>query len=348
MNQIQTFSEGVLPHFMKKILTKLSNYESLSHDEAYDTLHGITNGLINEAQTIAFISAFVMRRITFEELNGFREAMLDQCLRINLAGSETATDIVGTGGDGKNTFNISTLASIVVASTGNKVIKHGNYGSTSVSGSSNVLEALGYKFSNNKDVLQRQLDENNICFLHAPLFHPAMKNVAAIRKNLGIRTFFNLLGPLTNPGQPAYQVIGANSLSVARMYHYLLQDTNKEYIVLHNLDGYDEISLTSDCKIYSNKDEKILKPASFGLKKVEPSELNGGKTGADAVKIFINVLENKGTDRQKNVVIANSAIALHLVNEKLTFEDAVSICREAIDKGDALNTFKKLISSTQF
>lgn len=343
MQQIDTFSEGVLPHFMKKILTRLSNYESLSHDEAYDTLHGITNGLINEAQTIAFISAFVMRRITFEELNGFREAMLDQCLRIHMDGSEKAMDIVGTGGDGKNTFNISTLSSIVVASTGQKVIKHGNYGSTSVSGSSNVLEALGYKFSNNKDVLQKQLDDNNICFLHAPLFHPAMKNVATIRKNLGIRTFFNLLGPLTNPGQPAYELIGANSLSVARMYHYLLQDTKKDYIVLHSLDGYDEISLTSDCKIYSNKAEKILKPAHFGLPKVEPKDLDGGKNSADAVKIFMDVLENKGSAGQKNVVVANSAVALQLVDEHLSLEDAVDICRETIDNGKALYTFQKMI-----
>lgn len=345
MQQTQTFSEGVLPHFMKKILTRLSNYESLSHDEAYDTLHGITNGLINEAQTIAFISAFVMRRITFEELNGFREAMLDQCLKIDLDGSETAIDIVGTGGDGKNTFNISTLSAIVVASTGQKVIKHGNYGSTSVSGSSNVLEALGYKFNNTKEVLQRQLDENNICFLHAPLFHPAMKNVATIRKNLGIRTFFNLLGPLTNPAQPAYQVIGANSLSVARMYHYLLQDTDKDYIVLHNLDGYDEVSLTASCKIYSNKEEKILKPSSFGLDRVEPTDLKGGKNSADAVKIFTNVLENKCTPGQKSAVLANSAIALQLINEKLNLEDAVAICREVVDKGKALDTFKKMISS---
>lgn len=341
-----TYTEGVLPHFMKKILNRLANYESLTHDEAYDTLQGITNGLINEAQTIAFISAFVMRRITFEELSGFREALLDQCLKIKLNGQESALDIVGTGGDGKNTFNISTLSAIVVAASGQKVIKHGNYGSTSISGSSNVLESLGYKFSNNQEVLQHQLDESNICFLHAPLFHPAMKNVAAIRKSLGIRTFFNLLGPLTNPVQPKYQVLGTNSLSIARMYHYLLQDDKRDYIVMHNIDGYDEISLTAECKIYSNKDEKLLKPSSFGFQRIKGEEIFGGNTPAEASKIFTDVLENKATPAQINVVIANSAIALQLVKPDISIQDAVSECKELIENGAALITFKKMISNS--
>jgi anthranilate phosphoribosyltransferase len=341
-----TYTEGVLPHFMKKILNRMANYESLTHDEAYDTLQGITNGLINEAQTIAFISAFVMRRITFEELSGFREALLDQCLKIKLEGSESGLDIVGTGGDGKNTFNISTLSAIVVAASGQKVIKHGNYGSTSISGSSNVLESLGYKFSNNQEVLMKQLDESNICFLHAPLFHPAMKNVAAIRKNLGIRTFFNLLGPLTNPVQPKYQVLGTNSLSIARMYHYLLQDKNREYIVMHNIDGYDEISLTAECKLYGNGDEKLLQPSAFGFQKINAEDIFGGNTSAVASRIFMEILENKGSQAQENVAVANSAIALQLVKHQLTLQDAVAECKELIHSGSALNTFKKMISNS--
>ncbi len=345
MVQTTTYTEGVLPHFMKKILNRLANYDSLSHDEAYDTLQGITNGLINEAQTIAFISAFVMRRITFDELKGFREALLDQCLKIKLDGQDSALDIVGTGGDGKNTFNISTLTSIVLAASGQKVIKHGNYGSTSISGSSNVLESFGYKFSNQQDVLQQQLDEANICFLHAPLFHPAMKNVATIRKNLGIRTFFNLLGPLTNPVQPGYQVLGTNSLSIARMYHYLLQDTKKDYFILHNIDGYDEISLTAECKVYSNKEEKLLNPRSFGFNKIKPEEIFGGDTANSASRIFMEVLENKAAPAQINVVIANSAIALQLVNPTLSLSDAVEQSRELIENGAALSTFKKMITN---
>lgn len=339
-----TYTEGVLPHFMRKILTKLSNYDSLTYEEAYETLHGITNGMINEAQTIAFISAFVMRRITFEELKGFRQAMIDQCHKINLRGCENAIDIVGTGGDGKNTFNISTLAAIVVASTGRKVIKHGNYGSTSVSGSSNVLEFLGYKFSGEESELQDQLDKNNICFLHAPLFHPAMKNVAAIRKNLGIRTFFNLLGPLTNPANPQYHMVGTNNLSVARMYHILLQDGGQDYTVLHNVDGYDEVSLTAQCKIYGRKKERLLDAESFGLPETNPHELDGGKTVTEAAEIFMNILENKSTASQKNAVLANAGLAIQTLNPDLNLSDSVDLAREALESGKSLTTFNSMIN----
>jgi len=338
-----TYTEGVLPNFMRKILTKLSNYDSLSYEEAYETLYGITNGMINEAQTIAFISAFVMRKITFEELKGFRQAMLDQCKKTELSGSANAIDIVGTGGDGKNTFNISTLASIVVASTGRKVIKHGNYGSTSVSGSSNVLEHLGYKFTNDTALLQRQLDENNICFLHAPLFHPAMKNVAPIRKSLGIRTFFNLLGPLTNPGMPQYHMIGTNNLSVARMYHYLMQDGDQDYTILHNVDGFDELSLTAECKIYGRKTEKLIYPEDFGMTIINALELDGGNTIAEAAVIGMNVLENKASSTQINVVVANAALAIHTMDDTILLSDAAMIARESIESGAALNTFQRMI-----
>lgn len=338
-----SFETGVMPHFMKKILNKLSNHEHLNYDEAYETLTGITNNLINDAQATAFISAFLMRRITFEELKGFRQAMLDQCREVRLNGSESAIDIVGTGGDGKNTFNISTLACIVVAATGRKVIKHGNYGSTSVSGSSNVLEQAGYVFTHDAAILQKQLDEANLCFLHAPLFHSAMKNIAPIRRNLGIRTFFNLLGPLINPARPAYHLIGTNELAVSRMYHYLMQDSDEKYSIIHNTDGYDELTLTAACKVYGNKGEKLLFADDFGLPPNLPEALDGGSSIPEAATILTGILNNQGTAAQVNAVIANAALAIQTMDGNIPLRQAAAEAREAIESGKASSIFHKLI-----
>eukprot|EP01035_Chromulina_nebulosa_P000209 gene209-304_t len=219
----------------------------MSKQQAYDTLTGIGKSQYNEHEVTAFMTVFLMRSITIEELEGFRDALLDLCVKVDL-GNHQLLDIVGTGGDGKNTFNVSTLACFIVAGAGQKVAKHGNYGATSVSGASNVMEQLGYKFKNNSEALKREVEEANICFLHAPLFHPALKAVGAIRKNLGVRTFFNMLGPMVNPASPAYQLVGVYNLEMARIYNYLLQQTGKAFTIIHSLDGYDEISLTNDTK----------------------------------------------------------------------------------------------------
>ena len=258
---------------MKTILNNLFEHKTLSQSEAKEVLFNIAAEKYNASQVSAFMSVYLMRSITVEELSGFRDAMLDLCLKTEFASNESI-DIVGTGGDGKDTFNISTLACFVVAGAGIKVTKHGNYGVSSISGSSNVLEAIGYKFTNDKSVLEKQLERSGICFLHAPLFHPAMKSVAPIRKELGVRTFFNMLGPVVNPCFPKYQLLGVYNLEMARLYNYLLQNTKTEYAIVHSLDGYDEVSLTSDYKLITKNKEQIISPSEIGFNKLKQEELS--------------------------------------------------------------------------
>jgi anthranilate phosphoribosyltransferase len=280
-----------------------------------------------------------MRPITVDELSGFREAMLELCLKIKFDAKDTI-DIVGTGGDGKDTFNISTLSCFVVAGAGVKVTKHGNYGVSSVTGSSNVLEAIGYKFTNDVSVLNEQLNEVGLCFMHAPLFHPAMKNVAPVRRELGVRTFFNLLGPLVNPSNPKYMLLGTYNLEILRLYNYLLQESGHKYVVIHALDGYDEISLTGNYKVVSGNSEEIVVPKNI-FKSVD---LIGGKTVDESARIFMSVLRGEGTQAQNEVVLANSAIAINCVKENLSLEECNALASDSLKSKKALIVYEKLIS----
>src|SRR6185295_16077297 len=295
---------------MKKILQYLFEHKTLSRDQAKDVLVNIGKGVYNEHEVTAFMTVYLMRSITIEELQGFRDALLELCIPVDLNGYETI-DIVGTGGDGKNTFNISTLSCFLVAGTGQKVAKHGNYGASAISGASNVMEQLGYKFKNDRDKLKKEVELANICFLHAPLFHPALKTVGPIRKNLGIRTFFNMLGPMVNPAFPPFQLIGVYNLEMARIYNYLLQQTDKAFTIIHGLDGYDEISLTNDTKVITNNGEKIMTPEQLGKRMVSASDIQGGKTVEEAAKIFSMIIKGEGNWAQNAVVLANASMALN-------------------------------------
>lgn len=328
---------------MKKILTRLFEHKKLTRVEAKEILVNISNQAYNDAEIAAFMTVYLMRAISVDELNGFRDALLELCQRVDLDGVPTI-DLCGTGGDGKNTFNISTISSFVVAGAGYKVAKHGNYGVSSKSGSSNVLEALGYQFTNDNDTLKRQLEQSNLCFLHAPLFHPAMKAVGPIRRQLGVKTFFNMLGPMVNPSFPKYQMVGVFSLELARLYQYVFQQTDKQYAIVHALDGYDEISLTGNVKIKTNHWEKVLSPAQLGKKQLTPNLLYGGETVADAAKIFTNLLEGKGTEAQVAAVTANSGLAIHCVCPEKSIEDCIAEASETIDNGNALKAFKILLN----
>lgn len=326
---------------MKEILAHLFEYKSFSRQEAYDILTNIATGQYDSHQIAAFMTTYGMRSIRVEELSGFRDAMYDLCLKLDFPGYPLI-DMCGTGGDGKNTFNISTLASFVVAGAGYPVAKHGNVGVSSGCGSSNVMEYLGYQFTNNKEVLQRQLDEANICFLHAPLFHPAMKTVAPIRRALGVKTFFNMLGPLTNPTNPPYQAVGVFSLELARLYGYLYQSNKKKYSIIHALDGYDEISLTGDFKVISNHGEKIYAVKDLGFDAVRPKELAGGETVEEAASIFREILQGRGTEVQNNVVLTNAAIAIQTIHPEKTFGDCYYEAEESLLGLKALKSFKKV------
>jgi len=327
---------------MKKILNRLFDYQQLSEQDAYDVLTGIGKGHYNPSQMAAFLTVFLMRQIAVEELKGFRTALLDLCLKVNLSEFDTI-DVCGTGGDGKDTFNISTLAAFVVAGAGYKVAKHGNYGVSSSCGSSNVLEYLGYVFTNDEDKLKRQLEASGFCMMHAPLFHPAMKNVAPIRRELGVKTFFNMLGPLVNPSFPKRQMAGVYSLEVARLYNYLFQkETGARFAIIHSLDGYDEVSLTGKVKNYRPEGEQLLTPEDFGLSATKAEEIAGGKTVREAAALFVDILQNKGTQAQTNVVLANAAAAIQVFENK-PLTDCVEIARESILSGKAYAALKKAI-----
>jgi len=328
---------------MKKLLNRLYEYQTLSRKEATEVLTQISEGRYNEAQIASFLTVYIMRPITVEELQGFRDALLNLCKPVNLEGLESI-DIVGTGGDGKNTFNISTLSSFVVAGAGYKVTKHGNYGVSSVCGSSNVLEHLGYRFTNDVDELKRQLERANICFFHAPFFHPAMKTVAPIRKQMRVKTFFNMLGPLVNPAQPSHQLLGVFNLGLSRLYEYILQQTDRQFSIVYALDGYDEISLTGPFKLRSNSGEQVLSPEGIGKPRLRQEQLHGGDTIEEAAKIFTDILNGNGSDAQVEVVSANAGLAIHTMKPEVSLEACMAEARESLLSGRALERFGKLIN----
>ena len=325
---------------MKEILNRLINHEILSKEDAKGILVNIAKGEYNPSQIAAFLTVYMMRSITIEELEGFRDALLELCLAVDLAEYDPV-DLCGTGGDGKDTFNISTLASFVTAGAGVNVTKHGNYGVSSKCGSSNVMEFLGIKFSNEADFLRKSIEEAGICVLHAPLFHPAMKNVAPIRRELAVKTFFNMLGPMVNPAFPKNQMVGVFNLELARMYGYLYQNTDKKFTVLHALDGYDEISLTGNTKTISNQSEAMIQPADFGVKTISPSEITGGDSIEESAQIFLNILQGRGTEAQNNVVCANSGMAIATV-QNLTPAEGFEKAKASLESGKALSALKKL------
>lgn len=306
---------------MKSILNDLYQHKRLSKSEAKEILCNIAVSTYNDAHLASFMTVFMMRPITADELGGFRDALNELAIKVDLS-DYNAIDIVGTGGDGKDTFNISTLTSFIVAGTGQKVAKHGNYSVSSKSGSSDMLESFGYKFTNNEDELKSHLEKANICFLHAPLFHPAMKAVGPTRKALALKTFFNILGPLVNPSSPQNQLLGTFNLEVARLYNYILQEENSNYGVVHALDGYDEISLTGGFKLFTRNGEKLILPEDLGQKTIQQSDIYGGNSVKEAAKIFKTIIDGDGTDAQNSVVLTNAAIALQIIDDSKSFEDA--------------------------
>ncbi|MFT5999528.1 MAG: anthranilate phosphoribosyltransferase [Neolewinella sp.] len=328
---------------MKTELNQIYAQEPLSRQAAYEMLSRIGNGEAGDVEIAAVVSAINMRPAVLAEIEGFRDAMLNLAKPIDIAGRETI-DIVGTGGDGKNTFNISTLSSMVVAGAGYQVTKHGSYGVSSNVGSSDVLLALGYEFTNDQDTLLRTLDRAGICFFHAPLFHPAMKNVAPVRKSLQVRSFFNLLGPLLNPAKPKYQLFGTYNLEVSRIYDYILQDQlDREYNIVHALDGYDEISLTGKASVRSRTSQRLLAPQDFGLAQLTPESLHGGDTATEGKAIFVAVLNNEGTDAQRTVVCANAGLAIHTIHPERSLEDCVAEAAESLASGKAREVLRRLV-----
>ncbi|WP_339917036.1 anthranilate phosphoribosyltransferase [Yeosuana marina] len=325
---------------MKHLLNRLINHEIISSDEAKQALVNISNGMYNQSQIASFLTVYMMRNITLEELKGFRDALLELCIPIDLKDFNTI-DLCGTGGDGKDTFNISTLSSFVTAGAGVHVAKHGNYGVSSACGSSNVMEYLGIKFSNDEDFLKRSIDKAGICVLHAPLFHPAMKNVAPIRRELGVKTFFNMLGPMVNPAFPQNQMVGVFNLELLRLYGYLYQNTDKNYSVVHALDGYDEISLTGKTKVISNHSESMFSPEDLGVSQIKQEAIFGGSTVEDAAKIFMNVIQGNGTEAQNNVVCANAGLAI-ATTKQITHKEGFEMAKESLLSGKGLKSLQKI------
>lgn len=327
---------------MKKVLNYLFDHRTLSREDARQILVSIGRGEYNEHELSAFMTVYLMRSITLDELMGFRDALLELSVPVDFQGKQLM-DVVGTGGDGKNTFNISTLSCFIIAGAGYPVAKHGNYGASSISGASNLMERIGYKFKNDQDALRRELDAANMCFLHAPFFHPALKTVGPIRKNLKVRTFFNLLGPVVNPSKPAFQLIGVYNLEIARLYNYLLQSEHSSFAIVHSLDGYDEISLTADAKVITKEGENVYHPIALGKMVVRPDEIYGGETVDAAVEKFLNILQGKGTDAQNAVVCSNAASGLMLTGKFSDYASAFETAKESLLAGKANLALKNLI-----
>lgn len=326
---------------MKEVLSALINHKPLSKETAKQVLVDLASGKYNQSQMSAFMTVYMMRAITLDELRGFRDAMLELCIPVKF--DEPVMDVCGTGGDGKNTFNISTLSSFVVAAAGQPVAKHGNYGVSSVSGSSNVLEYFGYKFSNDVELLRKSLKAANIFFMHAPLFHPAMKNVAPIRKELGVKTFFNMLGPMVNPALPPRQLVGVFNLELARLYGYLYQKLDRDFVILHDLQGYDEISLTGSFKIFTNDGERVYEPSDLGLKALTYNDIRGGATVEESASIFMNILSGRGTEAQNSVVAANAGMSLFAGHQDVEIKKHVAQALDVLKSGAALQCFNKLM-----
>ncbi len=331
---------------MKEILNYLFEYKYLDRSTAKEVLTNLAQGKYNQSEMASFLTVFIMRSITIQELAGFRDAMLDLCVHIDMSDYDVM-DLCGTGGDGKDTFNISTLASFIVAGSGQMVAKHGNNAVSSSCGSSNLLAHLGYQFTNDEDKLKKILEQSNICYLHAPLFHPAMKNVAPVRKDMGVKTFFNMLGPMVNPTFLKKQIVGVFNLELARLYGYLYQQTDASYLILHALDGYDEISLTGSFKMIGRNDESIISPEEMGFNYYNATELSGGDSIDDAASIFMNVLEGKATDAQKDVAVANAGVALYCANPNEGLESSIAKAKESLESGKALKALKNCIEASQ-
>lgn len=327
---------------MKDTLNYLFAGNTLTKEEARTILTRVGEGQFSEAEIASLLTVFRMRKIKAEELSGFRQAMLDLSIAVDLS-EFNAIDVVGTGGDGKNTFNISTLSCFVLAGAGYKVTKHGNYGLSSVSGASNMFEYFGYKFSNNADKLRKEVEQAGICFLHAPLFHPAMKQVGPVRKALKVKTLFNMMGPIINPSRPKNQLVGVSDLEIMDLYHQVFADSDQNYMIVHSLDGYDEISLTGDARYVSNQTEDSISPGNFGFRTVGQEELSGGNSVDDAAKIFRNVLEGNGTAAQQNVVIANAALGIQCISPEKSLADCVAEAKESLASGKALSVLTKLM-----
>ena len=328
---------------MKKLLKNLYNHKIMNKEEAKSALFSLTDGSANSSQIASFLTVFLMRDITVDELDGFKEAMIEMALKLDVD-NENLVDLCGTGGDGKDTFNISTVSSFVVAGAGIKVSKHGNYGVSSSCGSSNIISHFGHNFSNNLEHINKSLEKSNICFLHAPLFHLSLKNISPIRSELAVKTFFNMLGPMVNPLQPKSQLIGVFNKKIFQLYSNIYKKSDKNYCIVHSLDGYDEVSLTSPFKLYSNKYDSTFTSKDLNLSNPLSKNLEGGNNIKDSAKIFINILKNESSKEQLNVVLANAGIAIYCSQRLNSINEGISFAKESIESGNAYRCFKSFIS----
>ena len=329
---------------MKNLLKDLYNHKIMSKEESKAALISLTDGSANSSQISSFLTVFLMRDITSEELDGFREAMIELSLDVDIDGDELI-DLCGTGGDGKDTFNISTISSFVVAGAGIRVAKHGNYGVSSSCGSSNIISHLGHEFSNDVSSLKSSLDKSNICFLHAPLFHPSLKNISPIRSELGVKTFFNMLGPMVNPVQPKSQLVGVFNSNIFRLYSHIYSKTDKNYCIVHSIDGYDEVSLTGAFKLFSNNHDIMLEPKDLDFNLINSENLSGGKNIEESSKIFLDILKNNGTREQVDAVLANSGLAIYCANQLSSIKEGIEIAKESLESGKAYNSLKLFIEN---
>jgi len=322
-------------NFLKKILRQ----EQLNINESEAFIHAIANDEFSEVELGGILTAIQMRGLTLDEFKGFRNALESYADRVSLYTNE-AIDVCGTGGDGKDTFNISTTTAFILSAMGYKVIKHGNYGVSSICGSSNVLEYLGFNFTKDEQVLNQQLEKQNICFIHAPLFHPVLKKVAPVRKQLGVGTFFNAMGPLLNPIQPKFQLTGTYSLELAKIYQVLLRDKRQSFKVVYALDRYDELTLTADARVLGNNSDEILNANSFGVEVTSPENLKGGSIEQSA-NMLRSILGGHASEELINVVASNTALGMSCFHPEKQYKILFEEAKAFISSGQAIKFHKQ-------
>ncbi len=324
---------------MRGRLDDIVSGKRLCSSEAKALMLDVLGEAGNGSQLAALLALLRLRGVTADELEGFCQAVLELSTPVDLGGEEVV-DVCGTGGDGKGSFNISTTVAFVLAGSGCRVAKHGNYAVSSTCGSSNVLEELGVPLLASRDALLRSLERAGVCFLHAPLFHPALKRAAPVRRELGFRTVFNMLGPLVSPASPTFQMAGVYDREALRLYGHVLRSRGISFVAFVSSDGHDEVTLTAPLSVVSRDGEAELVPGDFGLPQAQPSALAAGANTAESAAIVRRILEGRGTKAQEDVVCAGAGLALRHLRGKLPLQDYVEAARESIASGRALRALE--------
>lgn len=325
---------------MSSLVEDILEGRRLSVEEGRSLMEEMLHDQFPLPRVAALVTCIRVRGVTVDLLDGFSQALLDAATPVDLR-TDNLVDVCGTGGDGKDSFNISTTVAFILAGAGYKVAKHGNVAVSSSCGSSNVLEALGVPLTADTSRLQRSLEQSGVCFLHAPLFHPALRRFGPMRKELGFKTVFNALGPLVNPVRPSYQFAGVYNLELQRLYSTLLQRRGGRFAVVHSLDGYDEVSLTGVARVTTRQGTYELRPRDLGVSTLSPESIRGPGDAVAGAALITAILEGRGSSAHEDVTCANAAVAIHSFEGGGELSYCMERARESLRSGRALQALRR-------